>query len=109
MTDADSATFDADTRLEPGGCAGGCACGETEAVRVPELADRPIPHAIGHPAILGATDGVASGDGLILVATNDPAGLLVQLQGSPDTFDVEYVESGPEARRLSLTREGRST
>lgn len=110
MTDADIATFDADNRSEsapePSGCAGGCACGETDAAGLPELDARAIPHAIRHAAILGALDSVAPGDGLVLVAPHDPLGLLAQLQQrAPDTFDIKYLESGPEAWRLSLTRQ----
>lgn len=110
MTDADIATFDAHTGSEAGpkysGCAGGCACGETVAAGLPELDARAIPHAIRHAAMFGAIDGVAPGGGLILVSPHDPLGLLVQLQErAPNTFDVEYPESGPDAWRLSLTRQ----
>lgn len=109
MTDADTGTFGAHTGSEAGqgssGCAGGCACGEIDAAGFPELDARAIPHAIRHDAILGALDGIAPGDGLVLVAPHDPLGLLAQLeQRVPDTFEVEYLQRGPEAWRLSLTR-----
>ena len=110
MTDADIATCGVDTRSEeapdPRGCAGVCACSETQAAGLPELDARAIPQAIRHAAIFGALDGVAPGDGLVPVAPHDPVGLLVQLQQrAPHSFDVEYIESGPEAWRLSLIRQ----
>lgn len=110
MTDADIATCGVDTRSEGASdawaCAGVCACSDTEAAGLPELDARAIPHASRHAAIFGALDGVALGDGLVLVAPHDPVGLLVQLQQcAPDSFDVEYIESGPEAWRLSPIRQ----
>lgn len=88
-----------------GGVSGGCACGGTDAPGLPELDARAIPHAIRHAAIFGALDGVAPGSGLVLIAPHDPRGLLAQLQQrAPDTFDVEYLQRGPEAWRLSLIR-----
>jgi NNP family nitrate/nitrite transporter-like MFS transporter len=103
------AQLGADGREDDGpaseGCAGGCACGETDAAGMPEFDARTIPHAIRHDAILGALDGVAPGDGMVLVAPHDPLGLLAQLQQRlPDTFEVDYLQRGPEAWRLSLTR-----
>jgi uncharacterized protein (DUF2249 family) len=95
----------ADETPPSGDCAGGCACGEVDADEPPELDARAIPHAIRHGAILGALDGIVPGDGLVLVAPHDPLGLLAQLQQrAPDTFDVEYLQRGPEDWRLSLTR-----
>ena len=94
-----------DETLEPVGCDGNCACGETSAAGLPELDARAIPHALRHAAIFGALDDLAPGDGLILVAPHDPPALLVQLQQrSPDTFDIEYLQSGPGVWRLSLIR-----
>jgi len=88
-----------------GGCSGGCACGGDAASELPELDARMIPHVIRHDAILGALDGVAPGEGLVLVAPHDPLGLLSQLQQRvPDAFVVEYLQRGPEAWRLSLIR-----
>jgi uncharacterized protein (DUF2249 family) len=102
------ATFDTDVRAEPpaaSDCAGGCACGESDAPGYPELDARAIPHAIRHAAIFGALEGVAPGAGLVLLAPHDPVGLLAQLQQrAPDTYDIEYLQRGPEAWRLSLVR-----
>jgi uncharacterized protein (DUF2249 family) len=86
-----------------GDCSGGCACGEADADELPELDAR----AILYGAILGALDGIGSGDGLVLVAPQDPISLLAQLESrAPHTFDVEYLQRGPEAWRLTLTRKG---
>ena len=108
MTDKGIAPLATDSRgVSPasGGCSGGCACGEDVALGLPELDARTIPHAIRHDAILGALDGVAPGDGLVLVAPHDPLALLAQLQQRvPDAFEVEYLQRGPEAWRLSLVR-----
>lgn len=110
MTDADLATCGVDTRSAeaPGarGCAGVCVGSETQAAGLLELDARAIPQAVRHAAIFGALDGFASGDGLVLVAPHDPVGPGVQLQQrAPHSFDVEYIESGPEAWRLSLIRQ----
>ena len=87
------------------GCAGECACGQSSEQDVPELDAGAIPHAIRHAAVFGALDVVAPGAGLILLAPHDPVGLLVQLQlRAPDTFEVEYLQRGPESWRLSLIR-----
>jgi uncharacterized protein (DUF2249 family) len=102
------ATFDTAVKAEqPAGndCAGGCACGESDAPGYPELDARAIPHAIRHAAIFGALEGVAPGAGLVLVAPHDPVGFLTQLQQrAPDAYDIAYLQRGPDAWRLSLVR-----
>lgn len=83
---------------------GGCACGGHDE-DLPELDARQVPHAIRHATIFGALDAVRPGKGLVLVAPHDPLPLLRQLEGrEPGTFSVEYLERGPEAWRLLLTR-----
>lgn len=85
--------------------AGGCVCGESDAPGYPELDARAIPHEIRHAAIFGALDGIAPGAGLVLVAPHDPLGLLAQLQQRvPDTYDIDYLQRGPEAWRLRFVR-----
>jgi uncharacterized protein (DUF2249 family) len=103
------APLDADVKADqtptPGGCSGGCACGKVDAGELPELDARAIPHATRHAAIFGALDDIAPGSGLVLVAPHDLVGLLIQLQQrAPDAFEVAYLQLGPEAWRLSLTR-----
>ncbi len=82
--------------------AGACGCGEV-AGGVPELDVRAIPHAIRHAAVLGAWSAIPSGSSLVLVAPHDPKPLLAQLaQLGPIT--VTYVDEGPAAWRLRVTR-----
>ncbi|MGN0064675.1 MAG: DUF2249 domain-containing protein [Nocardioides sp.] len=91
-----------------GGCGSGgheCGCGESGSTTYPELDARAIPHAIRHATIFGALDAVAVGSAMVLVAPHDPVPLLAQLQErSGSGFEVEYLERGPEAWRLLLTR-----
>lgn len=85
-----------------------CGCNEPTDTSYPELDARMVPHAIRHATIFGALDAVRPGGGLILVAPHDPLPLLAQLeQRSPGTFSVSYLERGPEAWRMSITRENR--
>ena len=87
-----------------GGTLSTCACGGHDET-LPELDVQTIPHAIRHGAIFGALDGLRPGSGMIISATHDPVPLLQQLSArSPEQFDVEYVEAGPERWRLRFTR-----
>lgn len=92
---------------EPAGSGGhSCTCGEVDGSGYPELDARAIPHAIRHATIFGALDTVKSGDGMVLIAPHDPLPLLEQIeQRSPGVFEVNYLERGPEAWRLSFVRE----
>ncbi len=94
-----------------GGQAGGrghaCACGEEEQAGLPELDVCNVPHAIRHATVFGALDAVGSAAGLVLIAPHDPLPLLAQIeQRAPGTFEVSYLERGPEAWRLQLLRHG---
>lgn len=87
-----------------GGCGHECSCGESDA-GVPELDVRQVPHAIRHATVFGAFDAVPAGRSLVLVAPHDPLPLLHQLDARADGgLRVEYLERGPEAWRLRLTR-----
>jgi uncharacterized protein (DUF2249 family) len=88
------------------GCGGHtCSCGEVDGPGYPELDARTIPHAIRHATIFGALDAVPADGGLVLVAPHDPLPLLAQVeQRSPGAFQVDYLERGPEAWRLSFVR-----
>ncbi|HET6625919.1 MAG TPA: DUF2249 domain-containing protein [Nocardioidaceae bacterium] len=88
------------------GCgAHSCTCGEVDGPGYPELDARVVPHAIRHATIFGALDAVRPGGGLVLVAPHDPLPLLAQVeQRSPGKFEVDYLERGPEAWRLSFVR-----
>lgn len=82
-----------------------CGCGEVDPAGFPELDARVVPHAIRHATVFGALDAVRPGRGLVLVAPHDPLPLLAQIQQRhPDTFDVDYLERGPEAWRLAIVR-----
>ena len=88
------------------GCGGhSCSCGEVDGPGFPELDARTVPHAIRHATIFGALDAVRPGGGLVLVAPHDPLPLLAQVeQRAPGVFEVDYLERGPEAWRLSFVR-----
>jgi uncharacterized protein (DUF2249 family) len=88
------------------GCGGhSCSCGEVDGPELPELDARVVPHAIRHATIFGALDAVQPGSGLVLVAPHDPLPLLAQIeQRAPGRFEVDYLERGPEAWRLSFVR-----
>lgn len=82
-----------------------CGCGESDGPGYPELDARAVPHAIRHATVFGALESVAPGGGLLLIAPHDPLPLLAQIDRRwPGVFDVSYVERGPEAWRLALTR-----
>jgi uncharacterized protein (DUF2249 family)/iron-sulfur cluster repair protein YtfE (RIC family) len=91
---------------EQPGCGGHtCSCGEVDGAGFPELDARAVPHAIRHATIFGALDAVRPGDGIVLVAPHDPLPLLAQIeQRAPGAFEVEYLERGPEAWRLTFVR-----
>lgn len=92
----------ADEAHAEGGHSCGCHEAETE---VPVLDARAVPHAIRHATIFGALDAVPAGGALELVAPHDPLPLLGQIEDRhPGAFSVEYLERGPQAWRLLLTR-----
>lgn len=83
---------------------GGCGCGGTETVDLPELNVQLIPHEVRHATIFGALDGIRPGRGLIICATHDPVPLLHQLaERRPGVFNAEYLEKGPENWRIKFT------
>lgn len=87
-----------------GGCGHECSCGESDAA-VPELDVRQVPHAIRHATVFGAFEAVGAAGSLVLVAPHDPLPLLQQLDArAGGGLRVEYLERGPEAWRLRLTR-----
>ncbi|MFL6164744.1 MAG: DUF2249 domain-containing protein [Ornithinibacter sp.] len=84
------------------GHGGGCACGETSG-EAPELDVRVIPHAIRHATVFGAWSAIPGGGSLIIVAPHDPKPLLAQL-AEQGPLTVTYLDEGPDAWRLKLTR-----
>ncbi|GAB2681308.1 DUF2249 domain-containing protein [Thalassiella azotivora] len=84
---------------------GACGCGHTDDGTDPELDVRAVPHAIRHATVFGAFDAVPAGKAMVLVAPHDPKPLLAQLSArTGNGLGVDYLESGPEAWRLRLTR-----
>lgn len=83
---------------------GRCGCGESDS-GTPELDARTIPHAIRHATVFGAFDAIPSGGSMVLIAPHDPQPLLRQLAArAGGGLDVSYLQRGPEAWRLRLTR-----
>ncbi len=82
--------------------AGACACGEA-AGDTPELDVRVIPHAIRHATVVGAWSVIPGGGSLVIVAPHDPKPLLAQL-ADLGPLTVTYLDEGPDAWRLRLTR-----
>jgi uncharacterized protein (DUF2249 family) len=98
-------THDHDHESHQHGDGHACSCGEHDPAGDPELDARVVPHAIRHATIFGALDAVRPGAGLVLIAPHDPLPLLAQLERrAPETFDVSYLERGPEAWRLRFAR-----
>lgn len=82
---------------------GRCGCSESDGT--PELDVRAIPHAIRHATVFGAFDAILPGGSMVLIAPHDPQPLLRQLVVRTDgRLDIDYLERGPEAWRLQLTR-----
>lgn len=93
---------------EPAGPAGPgghqCGCGESD-VDEPVLDVREVPHSIRHATVFGAFGAVPAGGTLVLVAHHDPVPLLNQLrERNNGGLGVDYVERGPQAWRLRLTK-----
>jgi uncharacterized protein (DUF2249 family) len=83
---------------------GSCGCGAAHE-EMPELDARAIPHAVRHAAIKGALASLQPGAGMVLVAPHDPVPLLGQIEAEhPGTYDVSYVQRGPEAWKLAFVR-----
>lgn len=82
----------------------GCTCGCTDD-GVPTLDVREVPHAIRHATVFGALGAIRPGSSLDLVAPHDPKPLLAQI-ADRDPVQVTYLEEGPQAWTLRLTRRG---
>ncbi len=81
----------------------GCGCSDEG---VPALDVRSIPHALRHGSVFGALGAVPPGGSMVLVAPHDPLPLLAQIDDREGgRVAVEYLERGPEAWRLLLTRD----
>lgn len=103
MTDPEPKPAGATTLSVTEVSASGCACGCADE-GVPVLDAREIPHAIRHATVFGALGAVPAGGSLDLVAPHDPQPLLAQI-ADRDPVQVTYLEEGPSAWRLRLTRQ----
>jgi uncharacterized protein (DUF2249 family)/quercetin dioxygenase-like cupin family protein len=73
------------------------------AVSVLDL--RQIPRAMRHSMVLDAFDSLSVGDSFILVNDHDPQPLRMQIEQMRDgEMRWEYIERGPEAFRIHVTR-----
>lgn len=80
----------------------GCGCSDEG---VPELDVRTIPHAIRHATVFGALGAIPAGGSMVLVAHHDPKPLLAQIvERESGAIEVTYLDEGPEAWRLLMTR-----
>ena len=74
---------------------------------IPALDVRVVPHKIRHATVIGAISAIQGGHSIDLIAPHDPQPLLRQIEGlEPGVWSVEYLERGPEAWTLRLTRSG---
>lgn len=81
-----------------------CDCGESHDAP-PTLDARVIPHAIRHGAIMGALSAIDVGGSMVLIAPHDPKPLLAQIaEREQGAIQVSYLQQGPEAWHLELTR-----
>lgn len=81
-----------------------CGCGAKDDA-VPALDARTLPDAIRHGAIFGALGAIPAGGCFDLIAPHDPKPLLAQIeQREGGAIDVQYLQRGPEAWTLRLTR-----
>ena len=79
-----------------------CGCSETVG-DAPELDVRAIPHAIRHATVFGAWSAIPHDGSLVIVAPHDPKPLLAQL-ADLGPLTVTYLDEGPDAWRLQITR-----
>ncbi|KAB1502454.1 DUF2249 domain-containing protein [Corynebacterium sp. 320] len=71
---------------------------------IPALNASAIPHALRHGAIHGALGTRQVGEAMILIAPHNPVPLLREVEARPETFDLEYIQEGPEDWHIKFTR-----
>lgn len=86
----------------PAGGGHACGCGHADEAD-PVLDVREIPHAFRHATVIAAVDTVGPGGSLVVVAPHRPLPLLAQI-AERVPVDVAYLEEGPDAWRLRITR-----
>ena len=66
---------------------------------------RAIPPKHKHPTIHEKLGQLAAGESLTILNDHDPRPLRFELEADyPQTFDWEYLESGPETWRVAIRR-----
>jgi uncharacterized protein (DUF2249 family) len=66
---------------------------------------RSIPPRERHPLIFSTFDGLAPGEGLLLINDHDPKPLYFQFQNeSKGEFTWDYLEQGPQIWRVRIGR-----
>jgi uncharacterized protein (DUF2249 family) len=80
-----------------------CGCADDDR-GAPELDVRAIPHSIRHATVFGALSAIPAGGSLVIVAPHDPKPLLAQIAEREGPVMVTYLDEGPDAWRLRLTR-----
>ena len=74
------------------------------AGQVPTLNASEIPHAVRHGAIHGALGTRNVGEAMILIAPHNPLPLLKEVEAREETFELEYLQEGPEDWHIKFTR-----
>ncbi len=92
-------TVGANAKKQHGGCGCGCSGG------TPELVLSSIPKIMRSGAVIGGLTSLRSEQQVVLVADHSPAPLLSALERvAPDSFDIAFLEEGPETWRVQVTR-----
>ena len=83
-----------------------CGCHRHEASST-VLDVREMPPRVRHPRIFETFDALAPGASFVLVNDHDPKPLFYQFQFErPKTFSWRYLQEGPEAWRVEITKLG---
>ena len=92
-------TAGTNAKKQHGGCGCGCSGG------TPELVLSSIPKIMRSGAVIGGLTSLRPEQQVVLVASHSPAPLLTALERvAPETFDIAYLEEGPETWRVEVTR-----
>lgn len=82
---------------------GGCGCGCSGSA--PELELAAIPKAMRSGAVIGGLTSLKPAQQVVLVADHDPSPLLSALtRVAPQSFEISYLEQGPDRWRVEVTR-----
>ena len=82
-----------------------CQCNHTNLLEE-TLDATSIPHAVRHPAILGALSALPVNGTILLKAPHMPTPLLGEMKDLDGAFGYEVVQDGPSERVVRICREG---